>query len=412
MHSFQVFAFASALMTLTSALPRFPFAALFERNPQYEAISSFPTLTLASATGIVPSGTLTGSGTFGAFPTGTGTGLPFFPNITFTGVASESVSSFSIATSISVEPVKVPRYLAPCIPNPSINSKRWSLMPGGNSRDLDEESHTSCPRAATFGGALNAYAFDPGIGNSPTKQDRVLNGSPIKKAKQPPRPTPKKLKRTSSGYAPPSKYAHLVNNLVDSLGSNLLCLFIGLNPGLRTASTGHAYNHPSNLFWKLLHSSGCTPRRCQPEEDRDMPRLYELGLTNIVERPTKDGSELSKDEMDAGVAVLEMKIARDRPEVVAIVGKSIWESIWRVRHGKKITKEQFRYGWQDDSERMGVVAAGDEPWEGARVFVATTTSGLAAGMRPHEKEEVWRRLGEWVERRRAERLNVAPKIEA
>lgn len=303
---------------------------------------------------------------------------------------------------------------------------------------VDEESNPSCPRAATFGGALNAYAFDPGVstplkritrssnaasptpstqsasrtkssGNSPTKQDRVLNGSPIKKARQTPRPRPKKLKRTSSGYAPPSKYAHLVNNLVDSLGSNLLCLFIGLNPGLRTASTGHAYNHPSNLFWKLLHSSGCTPRRCRPEEDRDMPRLYELGLTNIVERPTKDGSELSKEEMDAGVAVLEMKIARDRPEAVAIVGKSIWESIWRVRHGKKITKEQFRYGWQDDSERMGVVAGGDEPWEGARVFVATTTSGLAAGMRPHEKEEVWRRLGEWVEKRRAERAECGPK---
>lgn len=305
---------------------------------------------------------------------------------------------------------------------------------------IDEDSG-SRPGVATFDGALNAYAFDRGMStplkrithssaaaspnpsitqsasrtkpsiNSFIKQDRVLNGSPIKKASQTPRPTPKKVKRTSSGYAPPSKYAHLVNNLVDSLGSNLICLFIGLNPGLRTATTGHAYNHPSNLFWKLLHSSGCTPRRCRPEEDGDMPRLYELGLTNIVERPTKDAKELSKEEMDAGVAVLEMKIARDRPEAVAIVGKSIWESIWRVRHGKNIKKEQFRYGWQDDSERMGVVAGGDEPWEGARVFVATTTSGLAAGMRPHEKEEVWRRLGEWVERRRAERLSVGPKVE-
>lgn len=137
-----------------------------------------------------------------------------------------------------------------------------------------------------------------------------------------------------------------------------------------------------------------------------MPRLYEIGLTNIVSRPTKDASELSKEEMDAGVAVLEMKIARDRPEAVAIVGKSIWESVWRVRHGKNITKEQFRYGWQDDAERMGVMSEGDEPWGGARVFVTTTTSGLAAGMRPHEKEEVWRGLGEWVEKRRADRQSV------
>lgn len=123
----------------------------------------------------------------------------------------------------------------------------------------------------------------------------------------------------------------------------------------------------------------------------------------MVTRPTKDASELSKEEMDEGVAVLEEKMAAFRPESVCIVGKSIWESIWRVRHGKKIGKDEFKYGWQGDAERMGVVDGGDDAWRGARVFVATTTSGLAAGMRPHEKEEVWRRLGEFVARRRAER---------
>lgn len=137
-----------------------------------------------------------------------------------------------------------------------------------------------------------------------------------------------------------------------------------------------------------------------------MPRLYSLGLTNIVSRPTKDAGELSKEEMDEGVAVLEEKTRRFRPEAVAIVGKSIWESIWRVRHGRKMKKEEFRYGWQEEGERMGVTD-GEERWEGARVFVTTTTSGLAAGMRPHEKEEVWRGLGEWVEGRRAEKASTS-----
>ena len=134
-----------------------------------------------------------------------------------------------------------------------------------------------------------------------------------------------------------------------------------------------------------------------------MPKLYSLGLTNIVSRPTRDGSELSKAEMDAGVADLEAKVALQRPEAVAIVGKSIWESIWRVRHGSNIKKDQFKYGWQDDSERMGVIDTGEPAWSGARLFVATTTSGLAAGMRPHEKEQVWKELGDWVEMRRPER---------
>ena len=108
--------------------------------------------------------------------------------------------------------------------------------------------------------------------------------------------------------------------------------------------------------------------------------------------------------MDEGVAILEEKIRKYRPESVAIVGKSIWESIWRVRHGRKCGKDDFRYGWQDVSENMGILEAEDgEGWPGARVFVTTTTSGLAAGMRPHEKEEVWRGLGEWVKQRRIEK---------
>lgn len=141
-----------------------------------------------------------------------------------------------------------------------------------------------------------------------------------------------------------------------------------------------------------------------------MPRLYELGFTNIVSRPTKGNNELSKKEMDESVEELEMKIALYRPEVVAIVGKSIWESIWRVKHGKAIRKDEFKYGWQDDRERMGKVKSGEEKWAGARAYVATTTSGLAASMKLSEKQEIWRGLGEWVEKRRSERAELATEL--
>lgn len=108
--------------------------------------------------------------------------------------------------------------------------------------------------------------------------------------------------------------------------------------------------------------------------------------------------------MDSGVDVLEEKIRRFRPEAVCIVGKSIWESIWRVRHGRKIKKEEFRYGWQDEKEKMGRIDVdGEAGWTGAKVFVATSTSGLAASLGPAEKERIWRELGVWVEQRRKER---------
>ncbi|KAI1361189.1 DNA glycosylase [Xylaria arbuscula] len=218
-------------------------------------------------------------------------------------------------------------------------------------------------------------------------------------------PQKKKTKRNrpSSSYAPPSAYAHLPP-LTDVIAPNLLILFIGLNPGVQTARSGHAYAHPSNLFWKLLYSSGITPVPCRAEEDGTLPARFSLGNTNIVARPSRNGAELSKAEMDAGVAVLEDKCRRWRPEAVCVVGKSIWESIFRVWKGRNLTKaDGFEYGWQDE-RRMGA------PWEGARIFVATSTSGLAATVRPEEKERIWKILGDWCVQRRKEREEAKTEI--
>ncbi|KAM7224392.1 hydrolase-like protein [Rhypophila decipiens] len=236
-----------------------------------------------------------------------------------------------------------------------------------------------------------------------TKTDDTKSSSPTKRPKL---STSPKKKSVPSKYAPPSVYAHLPP-LPDAISPNLLVLFIGLNPGIETSRTQHAYAHPTNLFWRLLHSSGVTPRLCSPTEDRKMPELYQLGLTNIVSRPSRNGAELSKAEMDDGVHILEQKVRDFKPESVCIVGKSIWESLWRVRHGKGIKSHEFRYGWQEESENMGKIKGdgdGDEKeeWKGSRVFVATSTSGLAATLKPHEKAAVWRELGAWVERRRVE----------
>lgn len=215
---------------------------------------------------------------------------------------------------------------------------------------------------------------------------------------QTPSPT-KRPRRQPSKYAPPSKYAHLPT-LLDVLEPNLICVFVGTNPGIRTATSGHAYAHPSNQFWKLLASSGCTEgERLRPEQDVDLPALYGMGNTNIVARPSRDAAELSKAEMAEGTPVLEAKIREFRPEAVCIVGKGIWEAVWRWRYQRGMRKGEFRYGWQDEGERMGVC----EGWDGARVFVSTSTSGLSASTKPHEKEAIWRPFGEWVQMRRRER---------
>ncbi|KAL8882743.1 MAG: hypothetical protein Q9215_005209 [Flavoplaca cf. flavocitrina] len=241
--------------------------------------------------------------------------------------------------------------------------------------------------------------------------------------------TRKGKRRRSKGYTSPSSYDHLPP-LPDTIIPNLLCLFVGLNPGIQTATKGHPYAHPTNLYWLLLHASGLTPdRRLAPSEYVSLPEKYSLGNTNIVSRATKDGSELSKAEMVVGAGVLDEKVKEWKPEAVCLVGKSIWEAVWKWKHGRGIRKEEFKYGFQNETENMGrnnkdvgffdgakkgsKNQEGEDGkgrgWDGARVFVATSTSGLAAGLSRKEKEDIWAELGGWVKKRREERKQLIIK---
>jgi hypothetical protein len=60
----------------------------------------------------------------------------------------------------------------------------------------------------------------------------------------------------SKSYAPPSKYAHLPQTLPDAIAENLLVLSVGHNPGVKTATAGHAYAHKSNRYWRLVSLEG------------------------------------------------------------------------------------------------------------------------------------------------------------
>lgn len=109
--------------------------------------------------------------------------------------------------------------------------------------------------------------------------------------------------------------------------------------------------------------------------------------------------------MDDGVPMLEHKIAEQRPEAVCLVGKGIWEAVWRVKNGGiAIKPEEFRYGWQGDF-RLGVRRGSD--YSGAQVFVATTTSGLSTNFTFDERVEIWKRLGNFVTWKRYERGSIS-----
>ncbi|GAA5932394.1 hypothetical protein JCM1841_001373 [Sporobolomyces salmonicolor] len=128
-------------------------------------------------------------------------------------------------------------------------------------------------------------------------------------------------------------YADLgANPLTDRIKEGLDVLFVGENPGIRTAETQMHYASPHNHFWKCLAAAGVTPSVLPYTDGHLLPDTYNAGITNLVARPTIETSELSKTEFDAGAPVVLGKVARYRPKIVVFVGMKVCEVVLRYLH--------------------------------------------------------------------------------
>ena len=119
-------------------------------------------------------------------------------------------------------------------------------------------------------------------------------------------------------------WAHL--RLTDRIAPELDALFVGINPGVRSAETGHHFAGPSNRFWKLLWDARLVP---EPITFADDARLLEwgLGITNLVARPSPGIDDLRPSEYTEGWRILDRKIRRYRPKLVALVGVTLYRAI-------------------------------------------------------------------------------------
>jgi double-stranded uracil-DNA glycosylase len=115
--------------------------------------------------------------------------------------------------------------------------------------------------------------------------------------------------------------------LRDCVQPGVLVLFVGINPGLRSAQTGHHFAGHSNRFWKLLHESELVSEPLTYREDRYLPE-WQLGLTNIIGRCTAGIDVLDPVEYRQGVARLKRKIRRHQPPIVALLGVTIFRILF------------------------------------------------------------------------------------
>ena len=148
----------------------------------------------------------------------------------------------------------------------------------------------------------------------------------------------------------------MLDGIKDHVKENLNILFVGFNPSIRSGETGHHFANPTNRFWKILHSANITPVLLKGEEDYKLLD-YGCGLTNIVARPTKAATDITKVEYEQGRIILKQKIEQYKPKVVCFVGKGVYEQYAQ--------KKSVPWGVQEKPAVNGTVD-----------FVAPSSSGL------------------------------------
>ena len=116
----------------------------------------------------------------------------------------------------------------------------------------------------------------------------------------------------------------------DRIKPGVRVLFVGINPGVRSALTGHHFAGFSNRFWPLLFESGLVPERLTFEHDDRLPE-FGYGITNIVPRPTPGIDTLTPAEFVDGRLRLTRKIRRYRPAIVAMVGVTVFRAMFPAR---------------------------------------------------------------------------------
>jgi TDG/mug DNA glycosylase family protein len=149
-------------------------------------------------------------------------------------------------------------------------------------------------------------------------------------------------------------------------------LFVGINPGIRSAAIGHHFAGYSNRFWKLLYESGLTPELLRAEDDARLCE-WDFGITNLIARMTPGIDTLKPHEYPAGLRILRRKVRRWKPKVVAFVGVSLYRVIFDK-------KGPVRLGLQK------------ETFEGAKVCVLPNPSGRNANFTYTEMLAAFKKL--------------------
>jgi double-stranded uracil-DNA glycosylase len=163
--------------------------------------------------------------------------------------------------------------------------------------------------------------------------------------------------------------------LPDVLAAELRVVYAAPAVGECAVDRGHYYARPGNDFWRLLHHSGLTPRRLDPQDDTSLP-TYGAGLADVVR-------DCDDPHPAFDVAGFIVRVERHRPRWVGFNGKQVAQAVARSL----------------DQRPPGL---GPVDWTiaGAEVFVLPSSSG-ANRRRDYDgrpsRLDWWRELADYVQ---------------
>lgn len=128
-------------------------------------------------------------------------------------------------------------------------------------------------------------------------------------------------------------------------------LFVGINPHPGSDARKVPFSN-NKMFWYLLVRAGLVPDAADDLRRDDFLRQmyakrfnasYGLGFVNLIDRPTRDITELHAGEEMRGRKRLARIIRHEKPAVVCFVGK--------VAYAKYSGLKKFEFGWKEDISR-------------------------------------------------------------
>ena len=168
----------------------------------------------------------------------------------------------------------------------------------------------------------------------------------------------------------------MVKTLPDYLVPGLDLVFVGINPGLRSAQEGHYFATPANRFWPAINRSGLLTKPLKA--NTDYKALSQgIGFTDVVKRPSNSASKLRASDFRRWAPVLKTKLERFEPLIACFHGMTAYRNYLKYTVGLDV-----RPGLGPQDSNIGP----------SRVFVVPNPSAANATYSPDDIVGWYRRL--------------------